>query len=134
MAVPAGIDLDITFSNGYATKVRDFAINLTAAALDTTGAGETNDFDTVIGGRRKITGTFSCMWDSTLATTGSTFAGLGGSSSAATFRFSDEGTDGKFVMNIIITGIDHTVSIDSALAVAFTYEVDGAPTITLGIV
>ena len=129
MAVPAGIDISVTFAAGYTTKVTSISLNFSAAALDTTGAGETSDFDTVTGGRRKLAGSFAAKWDTTLNYSGSSttgYQGLGGTGSEATFTFSSGGAN--VVVPIVVTGIDVTANIDSAHEVAFTFEANGAPT------
>lgn len=134
MAVPAGIDLAVTFATGYATKPTGITLNFTAAELDTTGAGETSDFDTFIGGRRRLAGTYTCRWDSTKNVTGTSFAALGGTSASATFTFSADSTPHTIAGNILITSVDATSQIDQANDVTFGWVMSGAPTITLGVV
>jgi hypothetical protein len=134
MAVEAGIGITVTFSGGYSTKIRTINLNFTAAALDTTGAGETGDFDTYVAGRRGMTGTFTAMWDTTTNPFGTTdytetafILGKQGTAAAITWDYGAAAV----TQSVVITSIDLAGDIDAANTVAFGFTATGAPTIAV---
>jgi predicted secreted protein len=122
MARVSGTEGSVTFASGYAATLNTWSVNAEGQSLDATAFGD--PWDRKVGGRKSWSGAFSGVWESSSTTDGA----LAGAAAAATFKF--KSSAGTITGNIIITGIDYTVSIDAANQIAFTFDGDGTMAVT----
>jgi len=113
----------VTFSSGYAVLINQWAMNIAAAAFDTTAFASTPpSWRSFIPGLISASGSYAGGVDSSTALT------LGASGSA-TFRMSDEsGTDNTLAASIFYTGINPAISVNALNQVSHNYQVSGAIT------
>ena len=126
MAVISGIGGSVTFSGGYAVNVRSWSATIAAEAIETTVMAPTGGYRTRIGGLKTWSGSYSTFLDDTVLP--DIDDKLGGAAATAVFRLTD-GSGPNIEGTIVITDIAVTATTDDAVAVEFTWEGSGAPTL-----
>lgn len=137
MAVASGRAGAITFASGYVAKARSWTISIEADAIDASSwddysenPGTVTEWDTYVGGRCRWSGSFTALVD--VANTVDVIPNgipLGGdaAAAAATFTIQD---DADWSGNIIITGIENTLSYDGVAEITYSFRGTGALTYT----
>ena len=131
MAVVNGLGGSVAFNGtGVDSNVKEWSISFAGAELDTTAmsvAATTGHWDTYIAGRRSWSGSWTSLWDSTVAAFDSADpiqGGIGDTAVSCAFTFDTAGT---ITGDIIITGVDTTVNIDGANEISYTFRGTGSP-------
>jgi len=123
MAVVSGVGGTVT-GGAYVTAVRSWNVSFTGDALETTDMDPAGGYRTRIGGLKSIAGSYSCYLDSDAIDSVDTDIG-----NTVTLLLKLTGT-AQISVSVVITDSSITASTDSAIEVEFSFEGNGAATIT----
>lgn len=143
MAVVAGTEGSVTFANGYVLNATAWTISIEADEVDITSwedygvstdaAARLASWDAYLGGRKRWSGTYTCVFDSDTAPyTNTSPLGMTAAAATATFTIDSNAVqDSTFSGTIIVTGVEATNDVSDAARITFSFRGTGALTYTV---
>lgn len=123
-ANPLGLSALITYASGYVKHVKGFTINIQFPEIDiTTATGAAGNYRKWMpGGTGTWGGTYTCLADNATALTMPTV----GAASAASFKFTEDGTDPQLSGDITTPRLVQTVKIGAESTAVYSFSGSGA--------